>query len=172
MADMQIFVNALTGKTHVCAHGVRGPQVLTITLYVRTSDTIASVKAKIQTLTGFTPNEQNLFFAGQSLDNLRTLADYNIQNESTLHMDRVWPEIGILISNLVGPSFTVTLIPPDPIAMLKDMIKLGTGIFPDQQLLMFGDSELQDNLSTLADENIQDGSIVFLFLRLHLDRSW
>ena len=76
-----------------------------------------------------------------------------------------------MISNGVGPSFTVTLIPPDPIAMLKDMIKLETGIYPDQQLL-FGDSELQDNLSTLADENIQDGSIVFLFLRMHLDRSW
>jgi hypothetical protein len=55
--------------------------------------------------------------------------------------------------------------------MLKDMIKLDTGIDPDQQLLMFGDSELQDNLSTLADENIQDGSTVFLFLRLQPERS-
>ena len=81
MADMQkIFV-----KTHACPHGVlRGP--LTMTVDVKPSDTIASVKAKIQALTGFTPTEQNLWMGRQRLDSLRTLADYDIQNESTLHM--------------------------------------------------------------------------------------
>ena len=172
MAAMQIFVKAMTGKTDVCAHGVRCKQIMTMTLVMQASDIVISAKARIQALTGISPNQQLLIFEEQSLQNHRTLSECHIQNESTLHMDRVWPEIGILISNGVGPSFTVTLIPPDPIAMLKDMIKLETGIYPDQQLLMFGDSELQDNLSTLADENIQDGSIVFLFLRMHLDRSW
>ena len=47
MAAMQIFVKALTGKTAIL-HGVRTTQILTITLDVRTSDTILSAKAKIQ----------------------------------------------------------------------------------------------------------------------------
>ena len=167
MADMQIFVNALTGKTHICAHGVRGPQVLTITLYVKPSDTIASVKAKIQALTGFTPNEQNLWLGGQRLDSLRTLADYDIQNESTLHMDREFPEILILISSHVGPSFRVVdLMQSDTVGALKAQIRREIGIPPDRQLLIFSNSELQDNKRTLLDEHIQEGSTVFLHSQL------
>jgi len=142
-----------------------------ITLDVRTSDTIRSAKAQIQALTGISPNQQLLLFEEQSLEDHRTLSDCNIQDESTLRMDRLWAEIRILISTAVGPSFTVTLIPPDPIAMLKAQIQRETGVYPNQQLLTFVDSELQDDHRTLADENIQDDSIVFLFLRLQPERS-
>jgi ubiquitin C len=169
VAAMQIFVKALTGKTAIL-HGVRTTQILTITLDVRTSDTILSAKAKIQAYTGIAPNQQHLIFAGQSLENHRTLAEYNVQNESTLHMDRVWTEMRILVSNFVGPSFALELIPPDTIAMVKAQIQRETGIHPDQQILMFPFSELQDEC-TLADENIQDGSTIFLFLWLEPGRS-
>ena len=124
------------------------------------SDSVASVKAKIHAEEAIPPEEQCLTFAGELLEDGRTLSDYGIQAAATPHLDlrrRGGMQIQVrrpLIEGrrllVRGKTFTLDVAASDSVASVKAQIHSEEGIPPEEQCLVFRGKLLEDE-RTLQD---------------------
>ncbi|KAI4974000.1 hypothetical protein ZWY2020_041781 [Hordeum vulgare] len=144
--QMQIFVKSLAGKT--------------ITVKVDPGDTIYVVKAKIQ-------DQQSLMFGNEELEDGLTLADYDIEDECTLHFD-LRPQrrkMLILIKTLTSKIFALAVDNLETVESVKAKIQVEKGIPVDTQRLIFAGKQMEE-CHTLGEYGVKQQDTSHLVLRL------
>lgn len=150
-SKMQLYVQMISGKI--------------ITLDVEPSDSILDIKLKLKDKEGIDPELQMLFFAQLLLEDHKTLADYNIQKESSLHMIRgKRGRIDTYVKLPNGKTPILEMNSHDSILQLKWKIEDKEEIPADQQRLIYAGMELVDENKSLEEYNLNAAVNILLLM--------
>jgi ubiquitin C len=178
-ASIQIFIRSPGGKT--------------ITLQVNPSDTVETIKDMIWSKEGLPIHEQRLIFFGKQIEDRRTLSDYGIQKESTLHLGlrlqskfgtvrlskmdyekmtgiTVGSSVQIFIKTVVREVCDFQVTNSATIKEVKSKIQRKEGISIQSQRLLYAGQELADDFRLFECE-ILDGSCLYLELKISKNAS-
>ena len=174
---MVIYVKTMTGQT--------------IELNVEASHTVQFIKQKVSEEMnrlslcyygledGIGPNDFRLIFAGKQLEDGRTLSDYNIQHESTLHVVMYSPKCDevLFVRDMFNKTFMVNQGPLHTPLELKNLIYMTTkqfkryqkgsewGVPIPIQRISYGDKVLGGNQKTLSDFGVHPGDTLILSVK-------
>ena len=148
---IQIFVKTLIGNLKL------------VSLHVKPTDTIGTVKSMIQNKEGIVPAQQCLIFSGKQLKDDQTVSDYQINEESILTLVLI-PQsssMQIFVKPLYGETIDIDVKPPYTVEQIKDELQKKLNISKNSQHLIFAGRQLNET-HTLSDYKIQKGSTVCL----------
>ncbi|MFS7908416.1 putative Ubiquitin-like domain-containing protein [Helianthus anomalus] len=140
---------------------IKLPDGMSLSLDVKSSDTISHVKAKIPSKHAV----HALVFNEIVLEDSGTLADFNIINESTLTcIGKSQPTMEIFVNTFTGKTVSLLVNPTDTLADVKLKIECDEGILVDEQVLIFNNMVLPDS-GTIFDYNINRKSTLTLMCK-------
>jgi len=144
------------------------------------TESVESVKQKIQAKEGIPAERQRLMFGSKTMENGKTMADYDIKCESehdTVNLHLVLTGLGgglvndntdselvqVLIKSLSGTTLTLDVHSHDSIQSVKQKIQAKAGIPYQFQRLIYGGTQL-DNLRTLSYYHIDQDDMLYMLL--------
>ena len=122
------------------------------------STSIESIKDMIKCKTGFYPNRERLMRGCRGLEDGRTLSDYNIQKESTIHVEGRHNGMSYIMETVNGKNI-IDVEPSDSIKNIKAKVQDNEGISAEQQKLFFDWQQLEEG-RTFSDYNFQNESTI------------
>jgi hypothetical protein len=122
------------------------------------NDTVLIVKSLLQQTIHVTPNSQQLYFRGERMENVATLKDCHVVMHSELHMEINF-EIQIVVKTWDNQLLSLEVLAIDTVWKLKTKLVQLTRLPENQQVLLFGSSVMQDDL-TMRDCNVRNGDVI------------